>query len=107
MASIRRRSDGTWRARYRDDAGKEHARHFARKVDGQNWLDEIIAARKTGQYVDPNAGRVTFKNFYAEWSQRQVWESGTVLSMNLSAGSVTFGDLPLNRVRKSHIEAWV
>ena len=45
--------------------------------------------------------------FYADWSQRQVWQSGTVLAMNLSAGSVTFGDLPLNRVRKSHVEAWV
>ncbi len=107
MASIRKRPDGQWRARYRDDAGKEHARHFGRKVDGQAWLDEVTAARKTGQYVDPQAGRVTFKTFYAEWSQRQVWQSGTVLAMNLAAGSVTFGDLPLNRILKSHIEAWV
>jgi hypothetical protein len=31
MASIAKRPDGRWRARYRDAAGAEHSRHFARK----------------------------------------------------------------------------
>jgi hypothetical protein len=36
MASIGpKRADGRYRARYRDAAGKEHARHFTRKVDAQ------------------------------------------------------------------------
>ena len=39
MASIARRSDGRWRARYRDAAGVEHSRHFTRKVEAQHWLD--------------------------------------------------------------------
>jgi hypothetical protein len=38
VASVKRRPDGIWRARYRDAAGKEHARHFGRKVDAQRWL---------------------------------------------------------------------
>jgi integrase len=107
VASIARRSDGQWRARYRDAAGKERAKHFSRKAEAQRWLDEVTAAVVTGQYVDPTAGRVTFKSFYAEWSQRQVWQSGTFLAMDLAARSVTFGDIHLNRVRKSHLEAWV
>jgi hypothetical protein len=49
-----------WRARYRDDAGKEHARHFPRKIEAQRWLDEVTARVVTGQYVDPAAGRATF-----------------------------------------------
>jgi hypothetical protein len=61
MASIKKRPDGVWRARYRDESGKEHARHFARKVDAQRWLDEVTASMLTGQYVDPRAGRVTFR----------------------------------------------
>ncbi|WP_237841927.1 malate:quinone oxidoreductase [Cellulosimicrobium cellulans] len=36
MASIKRRPNGMWRARYRDEADKEHAKHFARKVDAQS-----------------------------------------------------------------------
>lgn len=107
MASLKRRDDGKWRARYRDEAGKEHARHFARKIDAQRWLDEVTAAVVTGQYVDPKAGRVTFESFYVTWAPRQVWVPGTVRAMDLAAKSVTFGDLPLNRVRRSHVETWV
>jgi hypothetical protein len=72
MASIAKRPDGQWRARYRDDAGREHARHFARKVDAQRWLDEVTASQVTGQYVDPQAGRITFATYFAAYAQRQV-----------------------------------
>lgn len=57
MASIKKRPDGRWRARYRDASGREHAKHFARKVDGQRWLDGQTAAIVAGQYVDPKADR--------------------------------------------------
>jgi hypothetical protein len=43
-------------ARYRNHAGKEHARHFAKKVGAQRWLDEVSASVLTGQYVDPSCG---------------------------------------------------
>lgn len=107
MASIAKRPDGQWRARYRDDAGKEHARHFARKVDAKRWLDEVTASIVTGAYVDPKAGRVTFAEYFTGWARRQVWETGTERGMRLSAGSVTFGDLPLAALRRSHLERWV
>lgn len=107
MANIAKRPDGRWRARYRDAAGREHARHFHRKIDAQRSLDEVTASVVIGQYVDPKAGRVTFAAFYAEWSARQVWVPGTVRAMGLAARSATFADLPLGRVRRSHVEQWV
>lgn len=107
MASLAKRPDGRWRARYRDEGGKEHARHFARKIDGQRWLDEVTAAVVTGQYVDPAAGRVTFAGYYGQWSGRQVWAPGTARAMSLAARSVTFADVPLARIRRSHVEQWV
>ncbi|WP_239524207.1 hypothetical protein [Geodermatophilus normandii] len=48
MPSIARRPDRQWRARYRDVAGKEHARHFVRKADAQAWLDSITTSVLTG-----------------------------------------------------------
>jgi integrase len=96
-----------WRARYRDDAGKEHARHFDRKVDAQRWLDEVTASVVTGAYVDPAAGRVKFAAYFAEWSGRQIWESGTRRAMQLAAGSVTFADVQMRALRRSHVEQWV
>jgi hypothetical protein len=47
--------------------GKEHARHFARKVDAQRWIDEQTAAIVTGQYCDPRAGRSTFRECAEQW----------------------------------------
>lgn len=107
MASISRRRDGVWRARYRDQNGKEHARHFGRKVDAQRWLDEVTAAILTGLYADPKAGRVTFASYYKGWSARQVWVRGTRLSFDRAVETASFGDLAIRSVRTSHVEAWV
>lgn len=107
MANIQKRDNGKWRARYRDESGHEHAKHFDRKVDAQQWLDQVTAALVTGQYADPRRGRATFKGFYGQWSERQIWAPGTKLAMDLAAGSVTFEDMPIARIRRSHVESWV
>jgi integrase len=67
MASIQKRSKNRYRARFRDSAGKEHARHFKRKIDAQRWLDEQTAGRVTGRYVAPDAGKVSFRDFAEGW----------------------------------------
>lgn len=107
MASIQKRDDGKWRARYRDGNGKEHARHFARKIDAQRWLDEVTTAVVTGTYVDPKAGRITLATFFEEWSQRQIWATGTAKAMSLAVRSSTFSDLELRNLKRSHVESWV
>lgn len=107
MASIAKRANGSWRARYRDDAGREHAKHFSRKVDAQRWLDEVTADVVTGNYVDPKAGRLTLASFFTEWSDRQVWASGTEKAMVLAVRSCTFNHVELRHVRRSHVEAWI
>jgi integrase len=105
--SVAKRANGKWRARYRDEAGKEHSRHFDRKVDAQHWLDQVTSAVVTGTYADPKAGRITFAAFFGEWSARQVWAPGTVLAMSLAARSVPFGANPMKQVRHSDIETWI
>ena len=105
MASIQKRPEGNYRARYRDEAGKEHARHFTRKTDAQRWLDEVTASVVTGRYVDPRAGRVTFARFYADWSARQVWVPSTRVASDRITAAVPFADVPLKSIRRSHVEA--
>lgn len=107
MASIQKRHDGNYRARYRDEAGKEHARHFKRKVEAQRWLDEVTTAVVTGAYVDPKAGKVTFARFYDEWSERQIWVPSTRVNAGRVRATVPFGDLPMKAIRRSHVESWV
>ncbi len=105
--NIAKRSHGKWRARYRDEAGNERARHFDRKIDAQRWLDETSASVLTGTYADPQAGKVTFAAFFGEWSARQIWAPGTVLAMSLAARSVPFAGKPMKDVRRSEVEAWI
>lgn len=105
--NIAKRANGKWRARYRDESGKEHSRHFDRKIDAQQWLDAVTSAVVTGTYADPQAGRITFAAFFGEWSARQVWAPGTVLAMSLAARSVPFAGKPMKQVRRSDVETWI
>ncbi|MBY6367095.1 tyrosine-type recombinase/integrase [Rhodococcoides corynebacterioides] len=112
-----RKSDGTpsaangvgkrWRARYVDDNGREVAKGFARKVEAQAWLDSIISTQVQGTYVDPRRGRMTYREFYSEWSSLQNWVHHTRRAMDAGAVEVPFADIALTDLRRSHIEAWV
>jgi integrase len=110
VSSIAKRPGGRWRARYRDSAGKEHARHFDRKIDAQRWLDEVTAAVLTGQYVDPRAGRVTFSAYAREWQARQVHRRNTQLAVSSALRMhllPAFGHRPLSSIRKGDVQALV
>lgn len=96
-----------YRARYRDEAGKEHARHFVKKVQAQRWLDEVTASVVRGDYVDPKAGRLTFRQWFNRWSEAQDWTDGTLATAELTLASVTFADTPMDRITQLHVESWL
>lgn len=107
MASIKQRTDGVWRARYRDADGREHAKHFELKRDAQRWLDEVTASVVTGQYVDPRAGVVTWDEWVETWAARQTWTTGTTQAALTAARSVPWRSQPIAKVKPSHVQAWV
>jgi len=77
MSSIQRRADGQWRARYRDEQYREHARHFARRVDAQHWLKSITASVVRGDYIDPKASAVTLTEYAGRWQGPHVSRDNT------------------------------
>lgn len=111
MANIAKRADGRWRARYRDGRGREHARHFTRRIDAQRWIDSVTTAVQTGTYVDPTLGKITI----AEWSER--WLAGQAHlkpSTYARYASVVrkhvlpeWGELTLADVSHADVQAWV
>ena len=112
MASrnIAKRPDGRYRARYRDDAGKEHARHFDRKTDAQRWLDEVTADVLTGMYVDPRAGKITFGEYARKWQASRIHRRSTEKMVDVALrihALPRFGDLPMASIRQSDIQRWV
>jgi integrase len=70
--SLVKRPNGKWRARYRDVAGREHARHFDRKVDAERWLASVKTAMTRGEWIDPALSRVTVGEWAARWLKNQV-----------------------------------
>jgi len=109
MVSVARRPDGRWRARYRDQDGREHSRHFARKIDAQRWLDEVTASVVTGAYIDPKAGRTTFAEYAERWRAVQVHRPTTrahVETMLRRHAYPVFGARSLNSIRPSEVQAW-
>lgn len=76
MSSIKKRPDGQWRARYRGPDGREHARHFTRKIDAQRWLDEQTALMVSGTHVDPR-DRTTVAEYARRWAASRPHKSGT------------------------------
>jgi integrase len=110
MGSIAKRPDGKWRARYRDPAGKEHSRHFPRKIDAQRWLATVQTDILRGTYVDPKAGLVPFRDYAEEWRLAQMHRPTTSLyfeTMLRRHAYPTFGERPLSSIRPSEVQLWV
>ena len=99
-----------WRARYVDQHGREHAKSFRRKVDAQQWVDEFTAAVVTGQYVDPKAGQIAFRDYAERWRGMQVQRPSSqahVETMLRRHAYPTLGDRCLSSIMPSDIQAWV
>jgi integrase len=110
MANLQKRPDGKWRARYRDVGGRQHAKHFDRKVDAQRWLDEVTASVITGQYVDPKAGRILFRSYAEQWRAAQVHRRSSadhVETMLRRHAYPTFGERQMSSILPSEVQAWV
>jgi integrase len=109
MTNLAKRPDGQWRARYRDATGRQHAKHFPRKVDGQRWLDEVTAAVVTGQYVDPKTAKTTVSAWCVIWlAGYATRRPSTVRQARVHVAQIeaAFGQLPLSAVRPSSVRSW-
>lgn len=111
MASIDKRPNGKWRARYRvHPGGPQRSKHFDRKTDAERFLTRIQGQVLDGSYVDPAAGRVTFEDYADSWRNAQVHRRSTVVQVDAHLRNhmlPTFGDRALVSIRPSEVQAWV
>lgn len=109
--SVKKRPDGKYRARYYDAGGKEHSRHFARKVDADAWERDQRAAVARGTHVDPTAGRETVRTYGERWRTAQVQHRpqsvGTVERILRLHVYPVIGDRRIGSVRRSDVVALV
>lgn len=98
-----------WRARYVDDAGREHTRAFDRKADGQNWIDKQLAALLRGDHVTPKYAKLTV----GEWCDKWLAGYGTRRKSSVRQAvthikiiKAHFEHVPLSAVKPSDVRSW-
>src|ERR671930_54717 len=101
----------SYRARYRDPAGRERSKSFARKTDADRWLAEVEHAKTHGLWTDPRLGRIRFADWLAAW-----WATTTNLRPTTRARDETllrlyalprFGDMRLAAITQLEVRTWV
>ena len=98
-----------WRARYRDDGGKEHVRHFDRRVDAQKWLDAVTASLVAGTHVAPKTARMTVGEWCDTWLEGYATRRPSTVRqarVHIARIKAELGGMRLSAVRPSHVKAW-
>jgi integrase len=111
MASIDRRPNGKWRARYRvHPGGSQRAAHFDRKIDAERFLTRMKSQLLDGSYVDPTAGQMSLAAYAASWRAAQVHRPTTVAQVDAHLRNHIlshFGDRAIASIRPTEVQAWV
>ena len=108
--SIEKKPNGTYQVRWRDPAGKQRARSFARKVDATNFEATVTVDTLHGTYVDPHAGRETVGAYATRWADAQPWRQQTrdrMLHVVDKQINPRWKSTALRAVRPSDVQAWV
>ncbi|MFF4649359.1 tyrosine-type recombinase/integrase [Streptomyces sp. NPDC001380] len=100
-----------YRARYIGPDGTERSQSFPdrQKRQAEAWLAKIEADMSRGQYIDPRAGRVTFRQYALDWLASQTTDPSTREAVERRLRLHAFphlGSRPLGSFQPSHVRAW-
>jgi integrase len=99
-----------WRVRYADPDGNEKNRSFEKKAVAEKFRDQVAADVLRGTYMDPDAGRVTFRKFAGEWLAAQRFDDVTrdaVESRLRNHVLPVFGDKRLDQITTAMVKTWL
>lgn len=119
MASIRKRpvttAPGTrqryaYQVRWVDPGGNEQSAQYKRLEDARAKRIEVEAELQRGSYVDPRAGRVSFRDYAEGWRAIQAHRGFTAANAERNLRLHVYphlGDRPLNSIRRSDLQTLV
>lgn len=99
-----------WQVRWRDAGGKQCKENFAKRSQADTRAATIEADLARGLYVDPAAGKESFRAVAERWRTTAVHRDGTssrverALRLHIYP---TFGDRPIVSIRPSEVQAWI
>jgi integrase len=97
-----------WVARWRDDAGQQHSKAFDRKVDAGRYVAGVTTALAEGDYIDPAAGKVSFRDYAEKWRADQLHHRPATAAQAESRLRLwvypVIGDQPMSTIRRSDVQ---
>ncbi|MFJ8185187.1 tyrosine-type recombinase/integrase [Streptomyces sp. NPDC096105] len=101
-----------YRARYIGPDGSEKSKSFPdkQKRKAEQWLANIEADMSRGDYVSPDAGKVTFEQYATEWMTTQITDPLTRESVEsrLRLHAIPhLGTRPMGSFTPSHLRLWL
>jgi integrase len=110
MAWVVKTPDGTWRANWRDPAGRQRGKNFKRKRDAERFVAELETAKNRGLYIDPHAGKVKFADYLPRWVVGRNHEANTTFrDQGIMRNHIVprWGQVPLAKIDHSSVQAWI
>jgi integrase len=99
-----------WRVRYRDPQGQQRAKSFRTRAEADSYDLSVRGTVVDATYVDPKAGKVTFKEYAERWKALQThWRPGTRRSQDQHVRRLVerIGMTPMAVLNRSQIQAAV
>lgn len=101
-----------WRVQYRSPDGKNRTKQgFRTKNEAQAWAEKNATTIRTGDWIDPNAGKVTIGELGARWLEMQTHLKPSTLRTTEQTWRIhvkpRWGDTPIRAVRASEVQHWL
>lgn len=99
-----------WQVRWRDHARRQRKENFAKRSQAQTRADTVAADLARGLYVDPAAGKESFRAVAERWRTAAVHREQTADRVRRGLENhiyPVFGDRPIMSIRASEIQAWI
>lgn len=101
---------GKWQATVRHPSGKRWSKSDWLKRVVEDWADDQEAAMRRGEFIDPNAGKLTLGDWWVRWNKtRRVAVATADKNQSWWRNHIEpkFGAWPLSAVQSWDVEEWV
>lgn len=95
---------------YREPDGRQRRKTFLKKADADRFEAAVETDKSRGLYLDPDAGRITFKKYAEQWLAHQTFEATTREATELRLRLHVFpvlGSRMLSQIKASTVQAWL
>lgn len=111
FGSVRRKNSGSFQARYRDQAGRDHYKTFPTSAEAHAYLATVKADMVRGSWISPTLGKVTVDEWAETFmgSKRDIRPRTAELYRSIIRNHIVpgIGDYQLAQVTPDVVDVWL